>query len=141
MGGIQYFEKPITTQELFKNTNNTIEIRGNVSIYDKSRGAKNKNSRSTRGKLLLRLLGVRGPMQQDRPRGAAPEFDGSKNSKRPLLAKNAIFLHRKISTAESELIYELYLERDAGFYKLWLALAAALAGFAFWFRNRPLLGE
>ncbi|WP_134940892.1 MULTISPECIES: hypothetical protein [Ralstonia solanacearum species complex] len=142
MGGIDYFQKPITPQELFQNSSNTIEIRGRVSVYDKSRGLKK-----------LRIIGQRGESyyfdcliyvdlcSQTNPEEQLLSSTAVKIASDLYWPKTAIFLHRKISTAESELIYELYLERDAGFYKLWLALAAALAGFAFWFRNRPLLGE
>ncbi len=141
-GGAQYLSKPINAQEIFKNSNNTIEIRGNVSVYDKSRGSKK-----------IRVVGQRGEsyyfdclVYVDLCNRTDPE-ERLLNSTAVKIAsdlywpKSATFLHRKISAEESELIYELYLERDAGFYKLWLALAAALAGFAIWFRNRPLLGE
>lgn len=59
------------------------------------RNQKNKGSWPTRGKLLLRLFVVRGIMQQNRPRRAAPEFDGSKNCKQSLLAKKRDFPSQK----------------------------------------------
>ncbi|MCK4154687.1 hypothetical protein [Ralstonia pseudosolanacearum] len=142
MGGIDYFSKPTPTQELFKNTAYTVEIQGHVSVYDRSRGSKK-----------IRIVGQRGESyffdcllyadlcDQTNPEEQLLSSTAVKISNDLYWPKTATFLHRRISAEESKLIYELYLERDAGFYKFWLALAAALAGFAFWFRNRPLLVE
>ncbi|MEF9387620.1 hypothetical protein V4890_18615 [Ralstonia solanacearum species complex bacterium KE056] len=141
-GCFQYFKEPITAQEIFKNSNNTIDIRGNVSVYEKSRGIKKIRVVGQRGEsyyfdclLYVELCSRTDPEEQLLSSTAV------KIASNLYWPKNATFLHKKISTEESEIIYELYLEREASFYKFWIALAAALAGFSIWFRNRPLLLE
>ena len=46
-----------------------------------------------------------------------------------------------LDLTNSKLLFEIYSEREHGFYKVWLLISLALAGFSLWFGKRALMGD
>lgn len=42
---------------------------------------------------------------------------------------------------KSQLLYEIFRDRDSQFYKIWLALSLAFLGFSIWFGSRSMFTE
>ena len=46
-----------------------------------------------------------------------------------------------LDLTNSKLLFDIYSEREHGFYKFWLLLSLALAVFSIWFGRRALMGD
>jgi hypothetical protein len=136
--------QPESEKEVFTNSPEITYIEGSATIYTPPRG--------TPRILITDQLGERyfidclvNPdfcIHTTRPQSttiSAQLIKLKNNAYWPLRAR---FSNGKIlGPEESQIIYEIFNERESSFYKFWLAISAALAIFSFWFGKRPLLGK
>ena len=141
----QYFDTPPQWFEIYGKEPKTLKISGYANMYTPPQGAPRIKIINDEQKIIfldcLIAIEVCSKGADAKPiRVEATVVRVKYDFYWPIEAQFLFDKRLNLDSANSKLLFDIYREREHRFYKFWLLLSLALAGFAIWFGKRSLIG-